>query len=281
MNDHRAISILDVFTRDPFAGTPTAVLDASGLSTAQLRSIADELGVTVAGVEEAGRAVTVEGQRPSVAAIIAASAAGQVDDTVESAGQSYAVTHEDRTWIGGFEPSVRSVAADEERIAGALGIETVALAGVGEDLPVARASIGRPVLAVPVNYFEQVSDLDPAPGAIEECCVSFDAEIVAVYTFDTLDRDATVHCRAFETTGGGIDERPASGRIGGAIGAILRRFGGIDASEVVCEQGEFLDRPGRIAVRTDGDMAIGGHHASALTGEIVVPDDDSDDLIVI
>lgn len=283
MGDHRSISIVDVFTRDAFEGTPTAVVhDASDLSTAQLQTIASEVGATVAAEDGMLHAVTSEGERPSVAAVIAAHAAtdASADESIETPEGTYPVSRDDRTWVSGFEASLRTVEAGYERVADALGIGTAALAGVGEDLPIARASIGHPVLVVPVNYFEQVGDIEPDAAATAALCTEFGADTLAVYTFDTLDRDSTVHCRAFDASDS-IAERPASGLVGGAVGATLRRFSGIDATEFVCEQGAFLDRPGRVAVRTSDDIAVGGHHATALTGDIAVPDEESDDLIEV
>ncbi|MFW6436683.1 MAG: PhzF family phenazine biosynthesis protein [Halococcoides sp.] len=282
MTDTRAVSIVDVFATDAFCGTPTGIVhDASGLSTAQLRAIRSELGTPVVGglTGETLHSVGPDGDCVSARATIAARAVDAIaDGSIDTPARTVEVSQADQIWIEGFEASAETVDADEDRVADALGLPTAALAGVGRDLPMVRASIGRPTLAVPVNYFEQVGNLEPDPTALRALCADRSAETLAVYTFDTLDPDSTVHCRSFEVGAGAFSEELASGPVAGAIGVGLRRFGEIDAATVRCEQGDYLDRPGRVAVRTD-EVAIGGRAVRALTGEIGVPPDESDDLI--
>ncbi|AWB26580.1 PhzF family phenazine biosynthesis protein [Halococcoides cellulosivorans] len=282
MTDTRTITVVDVFTNDTFAGTPTGIVhDASDFSTAQLRAIGTELGTRVVGGIDGDRLRSVgpDGDCVSARTAIGALAVEPIaDGPIETPDGSLTVSQDDRTWIEGFDASVDRVEAEYDRVAGALGIETAALAGVGRDLPITRASIGRPTLAVPVNYFEQAGGLAPDPTAVRALCEEASADALAVYTFDTLDPDSTVHCRSFDPRAGEFREEHASGLVAGAVGVGLRRFGEIDAATVRCEQGDYLDRPGRVVVKTD-DVAVGGRAVTAVTGEIGVPRDESDDLI--
>ncbi|WP_247731625.1 PhzF family phenazine biosynthesis protein [Halovivax limisalsi] len=206
-------------------------------------------------------------------------------------------------WMTQDAPSVREVDIPYDRVADALGIEVAALEGVGADLPLAVASTGLPFLIVPVTYLQDLGGAEPDMAAIETVSDEVDATGIYVFTFDTLAADSTLHGRMF-APGAGVPEDPVTGTASGATGAYLRRFGAFDAgadgalaagsdgetsvavsidesapAELRMEQGHYVNRPGTVRVRVDGDVQVGGRGVRSMTGELTVPSVTESDII--
>jgi PhzF family phenazine biosynthesis protein len=184
-------------------------------------------------------------------------------------------------WMTQNPPRVEPVELDYDRVGSALGIDPAALRDVGADAPPAVASTGLPVLVVPVNFLEHLGAASPDFDAVETLADEHDAEAIYAFTFDTIDGDATLHARAF-APGLGIPEDPVTGTASGACGAYLRHVGAFDdlPDEMRFEQGHFVDRPGTVRVRVGQDVRVGGHAVTALDGELAVPPEDEDDIVV-
>ncbi|MFB6128342.1 MAG: PhzF family phenazine biosynthesis protein, partial [Halorhabdus sp.] len=292
------VALVDAFTTECFAGNPAGVVpDADGLTDDQMGAIAAELGasetVFVRESDDADRRFryfTPEAEVDLCGHATIAAHARLFDQGVLAAGAhtcstnvgtlSIEIEPDGTVWMAGDDPDVRAVDVSYDRLAEVLGLTETAFAGVGRDLPIARASTGMPFLVVPVNYFEQLGDVTPDFGAIERLCDDHGAAGLYAFTFDTLDQESTVHGRLF-APGVGVDEDPVTGTASGAVGAYLDRFGEIDASTIRCEQGDFLDRPGRVRVRVDDGVFVGGQAVTTLTGEIAVPDVENGDIIEV
>lgn len=312
----RQVLLVDAFAADPAAGTPVGVVpDAAGLTDDQGRAIASELGAgetaLVDGVDAESVALrrfadgrAIDRSAPAtVAALAAGFDRGTVDAgtrTVETDGDAreVAVYDDGTVWIDEGEAQVRQPDVDHEELATALGVDVATLRDVGADLPPGRASVGPAWLLVPVNYFEHLSDASPDATAIADLCERTDADGLYAFTFDTIDGNATVHGRTFAAPRGADDdvdgardrsttgavERPTTGTAEGVCGAYLRIHAALDGErdEIVFEGGHFLDRPGRVRVRSDGaTVEVGGRAVTTLDGEMVVPDPAEDDIIEV
>ncbi|WEL21879.1 PhzF family phenazine biosynthesis protein [Halorhabdus sp. BNX81] len=296
--DSLDVSLVDAFTTDSFAGNPAGVVpDAADLSADQMQAIAAELGASetafVRSAEDADRTLryfTPENEvdlcgHATIAAHARLFEQGDLDAGDHSISTNVGtlaieIEADGTVWMAGDDPDVRSVDIGYDRLAEILGLTETAFAGVGMDLPIARASTGMPFLVVPVNYFEQLGDIAPNLAAIERLCDEHDATGLYVFTFDTLDRESTVHGRLF-APGVGVDEDPVTGTASGAVAAYLDRFAEIDATTVRCEQGDFLDRPGRVQVRVEDGVFVGGQAVTTLTGDIAIPDVEDGDIIEV
>lgn len=297
--DTRRTMLVDAFTVEPLAGNTAGVVpDAEGLSDDRMAAVAAELAVSetvfVRSAEDADRRLRYFSPTQEVDlcghATIAAHAhlheAGAIDSgdhTVETNVGVLDITVDDdgTVWMTQNDPEVRRVDVDYDSLAGALGIDPAALRDVGADLPVAVASTGLPFLLVPVNFFEHLSAAAPDDGAVEALAEEYDAAGVYAFTFDALAADSTLHARAF-APGLGIPEDPVTGTAAGACGAYLREVAAFDdefPEEMVFEQGHFLDRPGRIRVRVDATVEVGGRAVTALDGRLTIPPGDDDDIV--
>jgi PhzF family phenazine biosynthesis protein len=303
--------LVDAFTDEPLAGNAAGVVpDAAGLSTAQRQAIARELSVSETAflaegdvadyriqyftptqpVDLCGHATI--GTFAGLAAIDALSpgaddasgADGGSDPiAVETPVGVIEVTVEDdgTVWMTQDEPTIRRVDLDRGRLADALGLRRSAVTDLETELPIAVASTGLPWLLVPVAFLSQLGEADPDLDAVDEIATEVDAVGVYPFTFDTLERDAHVHARAF-APGAGVPEDPVTGTASGATGAFLRHVGAFDGDlpeELVVEQGHYVDRPGRVRVRATETVHVGGHGSLALDGELTVPEIEDEDIV--
>ena len=302
----RSMALVDAFTTDPLSGNAAGVLtDADGLSDAQCQAIARELAVS----ETAFCSSSTEADRrirfftPTQEVDLCGHATIAAHAFLHDEGQLSAGSHSLETAVGELEievepdgtvwmtqdtPTVEQRAVGYERLADALGTDPSTLEDVGADIPVARASTGLPVLVVPINFLESLGGLDPDMGAVEALSEEFDVAGIYAFTFDTLSTDATAHGRFFAPAVG-VDEDPVTGTASGACAAYFHAAGATafdgPPEELVFEQGDFLDRSGRVRAQVDTDdnrstrVRVGGQAVTAVEGTITVPDDAADDII--
>ena len=297
--DSRRALLVDAFADEPLAGNPAGVVpDADGLTETQMQAVANEFGASETAFllpsGTADRRVRYFTPTTEVDlcghATIAAHAHLHADGVVDAGEHTLetnvgvldvTVEPDGRVWMTQDDPEVHEVDLDRERVAEALGIEADAMAVDG--LPLAYASTGLPFLVVPVRLLSDLGGAEPEMDAIEALADEVDAVGVYAFTFDALEGDSTLHGRMW-APGAGVPEDPVTGTASGATGAYLRRFEAFDSmpDEMAFEQGHFVDRPGRVFVRVDEHVEVGGCAATALDGELFVPSvDDGDDIIEI
>ncbi|WP_049980647.1 PhzF family phenazine biosynthesis protein [Halolamina rubra] len=301
MESYRTL-LVDAFTKEPLAGNAAGVVpDAAGLSEEQMQAIARELSVSETAFllpsDEADRKVryfTPTQEVDLCGHATVASHGALYDDGAIDAGShtletavgvlDIQVTDTGAVWMTQNAPQVFEVDLAYADAADALGIDEAAFADVGADLPPAYASTGLPFLILPVNFLEHLSGMDPDMDAVEALADAHDCAGVYVFTFDAVGRsqDSTLHGRAF-VPGLGVDEDPVTGTASGACGAYLDHFAAFDdefPERMTFEQGHFLDRPGYVGVRVDGQtVQVGGDAIVSLDGSLTVPEYEDDEII--
>ncbi|MGZ0748247.1 PhzF family phenazine biosynthesis protein [Haloparvum sp. AD34] len=299
MQTRRAL-LVDAFTTEPLAGNAAGVVpDASGLSADQCQAIANELGASetafLSESDEADRRIRYFTPSQEVDlcghATIATHAHLYADGVVDAGTHSIEtnvgvldidVEADGTVWMTQEPPEVEPLDVDYGRLGDALGIDPAALTDIGADLPVAYATTGLPFLVVPVNFLEHLSNADPDMAAIEALSEEHDVTGIYAFTFDAIEGDSTLHGRMWAPAAG-VPEDPVTGTASGACGAYLDAVAAFDGEfpeQMRFEQGHFVDRPGYVEVRIDGDdVQVGGEAVTALDGEVVVPEREEDDLI--
>ena len=313
------VSQVDAFTTEPLAGNPAGVVpEADGLTDGQLQSIAREMAVSETAFlfesDDADRRVryfTPSQEVDLCGHATIASFVKLVDGGVLDVGEStletnvgvldVAVESDGTVWMTQDAPSIRAVDVSYDRVGEALGLDRAVFEGVGADLPPAVASTGLPFLVVPVAYLSDLGDVQPDLAAIESLTEAVGATGLYVFSFDALDAASTLHGRMF-APGAGVPEDPVTGTASGAVGAYLRRFDafGTDGAltavgseagtvatepaetaplEMVFEQGHYVDRPGRVRVRLDDEVRVGGRGVVTLDGSMVVPEAETDEIV--
>jgi len=293
--DTRDAYLVDAFTDEPTCGNPAGVLpEADGLDAEQMQALANELGASetafVTSSDEADRQLryfTPEAEVDLCGHATIASHAllyeqGVIDSdqhTMETnAGVlDISIADDGTVWMTQNDPTVTELDIDIGRVADALGVDAETITAVG--LPIAWTSTGLPFLAVPIEYFSDLSSLDPDFRAIEALCDEHDATGIYAFTFDTLEGDSTLHGRMF-APGAGVDEDPVTGTASGAVGAYLDYQGALEETAAMTfEQGHFLDRPGKVSVSIGAEVRVGGRAVTTLSGSTVVPESDDEEII--
>jgi PhzF family phenazine biosynthesis protein len=297
--ERRRTLLVDAFTDEPLAGNAAGVVpDAAGLSASQMQAVARELSVSETAFllpsEAADRRVryftpTQEVDlcgHATVASHAHLYADGVVDAGVHTLETNVGVIDVEveasgTVWMTQNPPEIDVVDVDYDEVGAALGIDPEALRDVGADIPVARATTGLPFLVVPVNFLERLGNAAPDDGAVTALAEAHDAVGVYAFTFDAVEAASTLHARMFAPAAG-VPEDPVTGTASGAAGAYLHAVDAFDdpPAEMRFEQGHFVDRPGYVRVRVDGEtVRVGGDAATALDGELAVPSVDEDAIV--
>ena len=295
----RRMRIVDAFTDEPLAGNAAGVVpDGEGLSDEAMQAIARELAVSETAFllpsDRADRRVRYFTPTQEIDLCGHATIASHVhlfeDGAVEAGTHSLEtnvgvleieIEDDGTVWMTQDDPEIRRVDLDYDRVADVLGVDPAGLTELEDELSMAVSSTGVPFLLVPAAYLENVGEADPDMAAVEELCEDVDATGVYLYTFDALEAESTLHGRSFVPLAG-VPEDPVTGTASGAVAAYLDHVGAFDADfpdELVLEQGHFVDRPGRVRVRVEDQVRVGGRGVVAVDGTLSVPDIEGDDII--
>jgi trans-2,3-dihydro-3-hydroxyanthranilate isomerase len=281
---------LDVFTEEPLAGNPLAVvLDAEGLDTARMQAIAREFNLSetvfvlppenarhrarlriftpggelpFAGHPTVGTAVLLalrEGPSgPDAVAFGLEENVGVVPCVVEARGQArgyarFRVPRLAEVWGDGREPTLA---------ASALGLDPGDI-GFDRHAP-SRHSAGVPFDFVPLASLDAVARARPAGDAFRQAFGDRGPPAAYVYTRQTASTGARFRARMFAPSFG-IAEDPATGAAAAAFAGVLMHFEPLGDGEhsFVIEQGYDMGRPSDIELQI---VIQGGALASAEIG---------------
>lgn len=154
-------------------------------------------------------------------------------------------------------------------VAEALSID---LGDIDSRFPLQVVSTGFPALYVPLTSLDALQRVELNLTVLREVLGS--ADMIYVFTRETLVSRSTVHSRAFAPFIG-IPEDPATGSAGGALGAYLIHHNfieNLDPSAIIIEQGFEMDRPSHILVSVDEadgkiqSVQVGGQAITVLEG---------------
>lgn len=297
---------LDVFTHTPLAGNPLAVFPfAGGFSDATMQAIAREMNLSeTAFVTESDNATrrvrfftpTAElplAGHPTIGTwwLLAELGAldlprnGTVRVTQETGAGVLAVdirlTDGAPTEVSMTQPlpDFGLPVADRERLGTALGGNGNT---VGEGPTAQVVTTALPQLMVPVASLEILQSL-PSGGAgagLAAFLREFSTDCAMCYTMETVDPNATVHCRMF-APGLGVPEDPATGSAAGALASYLVWHGIVPPHDgvgrILVEQGLEIRRPSlihaEISVGNGGEITqvlVGGQAVTIITGEVTL-----------
>lgn len=129
-------------------------------------------------------------------------------------------------------------------------------------------------LYIHINKLETVKNLQPDFKRLKSITgKGKDFEGVVVFTLETIDKKSFAHLRYF-VPAHGIDEDPVTGSANGPLILVLKFLNLIedrDKIELTFEQGDFLNRKGRIDVsfdKTENQLFISGNAATVMKGEL-------------
>lgn len=297
----RRFVTLDVFTREPLAGNPLAVvLDAEGLDTDGMQRIAKEFNLSetvfllppddgrhrarlriftpsrelpFAGHPTVGTAVLLALQGDNNGA---AAAAFGLEETIGVVA-CVAEVHSQRQGYARFRaprlPQVWGEGRDVAEAGWALGIDPTDI-GFDRHMP-SRHSAGVAFDLVPVRSLEAIGRATPGGEGFAKVFGDSDHPAVYVYTRETAGAEHDFHARMF-APGFGLGEDPATGSAVAALAGALMQFEPMGEGEhsFIIEQGYEMGRPSEIAMQLviqNGALAsveIGGGAVLVSEGEL-------------
>ncbi len=173
------------------------------------------------------------------------------------------------------EPSLGKKLTSVEGLAKALSVKPRDIGVQG--LKPQVASTGIPSLQIPMRSLEAVQEIDYDMRELGKFLEKLGPSVLAyVFTFETVDKTAHVHARAFSPTDG-IREDPATGSAAGACGTYLSAYGKLPSPSFVIEQGIEMKHASRIevTVETEGKRAkevkVGGPVTPLIRGSLRLP----------
>jgi trans-2,3-dihydro-3-hydroxyanthranilate isomerase len=290
----RRFYTLDVFTREPLAGNPLAVvLDAEGLDDARMQAITREFNLSETVFVSApatqghraslriftpGRELSFAGHPTVGTAVLLGLIAregkpGRLDFTLEEKVGLVPCKVEIENAVRGrasftlprLPLHIRDL-TDKAALARGLGLAEADI-GYGAHRP-AVFSAGGPFACVPLRDRAAVTRAKPAGSAFGEAFFG-DAADAYVYCAEPLDKEHAYHARMF-APGLGIAEDPATGAAVAAFaGAIMAYDRPADGERrFVIEQGDAMGRPSRIGLSLD--VAGGELREARIAGTAVV-----------
>ncbi len=275
--------IVDVFAPEALAGAPTGIVQPPpevALDDDQRAAVASELVPEATAVINAVEGHTIhigcvgpdrpEHERLPLASLLAVHEGELSADTytVETATQQHEIeiTDTGTVWqtVGEGTPTVDAI--DTTEVANAVEIDPSTFDPVG--LTPAIATVGRSWLVLAVPYVSDLKRITPTTDLTDR----WDVAGVYAMTFETVENTSTVHARAF------IDgkEVPAVPSGAAAAGAYLQREDAVESPELRIEQGDLIGRAGRIDVRSEHAVHVGGRGVCGLKGTLSVPESGTD-----
>ncbi|MEM7376553.1 MAG: PhzF family phenazine biosynthesis protein [Pseudomonadota bacterium] len=286
---HIAVHRVDAFQLNGRGGNPAGVvLDADGVSDAQMQQVAAKVGA------------------PETAFVLASHAcdfrlrfftpAAEVGLCGHATVATYALLHRlGRVRAGAFRQELQAgelgvAVADDglvsmeqtlpvfgdtfspEHVAPVLGCGVEDL--LGADWPVQVVSTGLPDVLVPVRSPEALAQLKPDFEAMARFNTRSQTVGFHVFSIDTSRARSFARCRNFAPRFG-IPEEAATGSASGALACYLHRYGEA-ACTWVFEQGHALGRPSQIQACVDVErgavsrVTVSGYAGSAVLTHVEV-----------
>ena len=283
--------LVDVFNEKPFGGNQLAVFtDAAGVSAELMQKIAGELKLSettfvlppenekndyrvriftpavelpMAGHPTIGTAFVLARQKmmernDSQTVVNLEEGVGEIPVTIE-----WRRDEPDYIEMRQPLPVFGSRFTDAAKIAEMLSISPKAITET--NLPMEVVSCGVPFLFVPVVNLETVRKIRFRLDVWEKVLRDFETTKVFVFTRETENSFADVHCRMFAPSSG-ITEDAATGGASGPLGCYLTRhkiFPVASAIELTSEQGLEMGRPSFIKIKIE---QAGGEITSVKVG---------------
>ena len=287
---------VDAFTERAFGGNPAAVvLDAQGLSDAQMQAIATEM--RVAGTAYVMPATSGDAQwrlrwftptreiaysgHTTLAAVHVLIEAGRLrnDHVVfeTQAGHLGATVVADRAhrliWLEPKVPALHAFSGQLGHVREALGLPAAA----GWAHPVTTPDHD---LLIPVAGLDVLRALTPNLAALADVATHAGVRGVCLVSRETVEKGSETHCRFFAPHFG-VPEDIVTGSVHSSIGVWLLDAGLLHAdgslAAFTAEQGDGLGRPGRLRVELQvragavTRVRVGGSAVTVLSGSIARP----------
>jgi PhzF family phenazine biosynthesis protein len=166
----------------------------------------------------------------------------------------------DKVMMKQKKPTFKKVDIDLDDLSKALQVEKEE---INTDFPMESVSTGLFSLPVNIRRLRSLRNMEPNFRAIKELCKSIGVGSIHVFSFETIEKNNSLHARNFAPLYG-VNEDPVTGTANGALCAYLVKNKLVEEYSFICEQGDIIGRPGRVFVKVScnnnsvEDVYVGG-----------------------
>lgn len=275
----REIKLVKAFTKNKNEGNPAGVvLNANGLTDSEMVQIAARLGFSESAfvqnptgngdyrlrfftptqeVDLCGHATIAAFYTLLETGVISLAENESVTKTQESKAGILPVTiHEDGLIVMTQpNPQFYEPVKNRKEVADLLGIEEEDLI---KEYPIQAVSTGAYKLMIPVRSRNVLFSIIPDLDGIAAYSRDHQVRGFHVFTLDTIDKTSDFHARQFNPLIG-INEDPITGIAAGALGAYAVKHKISPKTNFVIEQGNIMNKPGKIFVEIGEEVKVGGY----------------------
>jgi trans-2,3-dihydro-3-hydroxyanthranilate isomerase len=284
-----SITQIDAFTDKPFKGNPAGVMFADGVPEAEKQSIAKEMNLSeTAFLSKSGKAdYKLQWFTPAVEVELCghatiASLHFLLENGLLKSNQSVRFETLSGVLNCGFNGTNYYMQIPVPQISVYKGERTEILNALGVDEDETDSNI--PWLILPSGYlyiyFKKLSSigkLTPDFNAVKKINLpGYGIPQIVAFTLETVDKADFAHSRFF-APGYGLNEDPVTGSANGPFMLALNKLGFLnfenDITVKTFEQGDFVEREGRVTVQYDkikNELYISGKAITVLRGEIIL-----------
>jgi PhzF family phenazine biosynthesis protein len=126
------------------------------------------------------------------------------------------------------------------------------------ETPIQSVSTGSYKLMIQISSLKTLKNIQPKLEEISQYCKVRGTNGFYPFTKETLNTDSDFHARQFNPLAG-INEDPITGVAAGALGAFSKKYELTDHSDLIIEQGYFMNKGGLIHVNTERRIEAGGY----------------------
>ena len=165
------------------------------------------------------------------------------------------------------KPILKDIFLDISEIADALNISTDK---IDESLPKQSVSTGLFTLPICIKSLRTIKSIKPNFDKIKDICEELNLGSFHLFTFQTIEPRSVYHARNFAPFYG-VNEDPVTGTANGAVCGYLFLNKIIHESNLICEQGDIIGRPGRVFVEIyKNAVKVGGKARVVKQKEIIL-----------
>ncbi|WP_192930292.1 PhzF family phenazine biosynthesis protein [Alkaliphilus pronyensis] len=161
---------------------------------------------------------------------------------------------------------------ETEELCNILGIDKEEFGIYSHKLKPQIITTGLKDIIFPVVNLQALKKLTPNMGRLKSYCKIMDVIGVHVFTLETLNKEATAHCRNFAPLVG-INEEAATGTSSGGLAYYLIENSIILSDKFIFEQGHFMNRPSIIHAyinKSNSRIYVGGVAREFITGVLSI-----------
>ena len=150
-------------------------------------------------------------------------------------------------------PQFKDYKGSKEDLANSIGIKKE---DIEDELPILYGSTGTWTLFIPVKTLDAFKKMKPNNKLFPSILKEMPKASIHPFCFETYDLDTDMHARHFSSPYSGTKEDPVTGTASGVMGAYYAKYikGNFEESlNLVVEQGQEIDKDGRILVRVSNN----------------------------